>query len=141
MANMSNYLANQLRDVCFRTQASITKPSTIALALTHTIPDATYGGAASIEVSNAGSYARQVLPPSDANWSTTGISGQTFNNAAFTFPVATSNWGWVSGIMILDSASYGSGNALAYGTLINPTSVASNSQYIIPVSGISIQWS
>lgn len=138
---MSNYLANQLRDVCFRTQASITKPSTIAVGLTHDIPNSSYAGNTSNEVSNAGGYGRQVLTPSDANWSITATSGQTCNNSPFTFPEVITDWGWVSGVVLFDSPVYGSGNALAFGTLTNPKYLSATDQYVIPVSGIVVQWS
>lgn len=141
MANMSNYLDNQCRDFFFRTQASIVKPSTLAVALTHNIPNGSYTGQTTDEVANAGAYARQVLAPSDSNWSTTSISGQTFNNVALAYAQATADWGPVSGVLILDSASYGAGNVIAWGALTNPRVVLNTDQYTISASGLNVQWS
>jgi|TARA_B100001564_G_C20665209_1_gene683434 hypothetical protein len=42
------------------------------------------------------------------------------NKASFVFDTALTDWGWVSGIAILDDATYGSGNMLMYAQLTNP---------------------
>lgn len=42
------------------------------------------------------------------------------NNVQLLFNTALRDWGWVSGVAILDSAIYGSGNLLMYAQLENP---------------------
>lgn len=42
------------------------------------------------------------------------------NKSSFVFDTALTDWGWVSGIAILDDATYGSGNMLMYAQLTNP---------------------
>lgn len=42
------------------------------------------------------------------------------NKEEIVFNTALTDWGWVSGIAILDSADYGSGNLLMYAQLQNP---------------------
>ena len=45
------------------------------------------------------------------------------NNVQITFPTALSDWGFVSGIAILDHEDVGSGNLLMYAALSNPRQV------------------
>lgn len=87
------------------------------------------------EVSNAGNYTRGVLNPSLANWAgtqaagstaaSTGSSGTTSNNAAITFGSAapSANWGLIFGMVDMDSATYGAGNAWGYCALNAPKTV------------------
>lgn len=42
------------------------------------------------------------------------------NSTQFLFNTALRDWGWVSGVAVLDSAVYGSGNLLMYAQLENP---------------------
>jgi len=42
------------------------------------------------------------------------------NNTEILFNTALSDWGWISGVAILDSSLYGSGNLLMYAELQNP---------------------
>lgn len=42
------------------------------------------------------------------------------NNSQIIFGTALSDWGWVSGIAIVDNASHGNGNVLMYSELSNP---------------------
>ena len=117
MSAMSNYLETQIIVHIFRT-GSFTKPSTLAVALvTIAVTDSDDGSTIS-EVANANSYARVTLNPSDSNWAaTSGGNGQTSNSSVITFPEASGNWGTIVGAAILDSATYGAGNVLFYGTL------------------------
>lgn len=72
-------------------------------------PDDTTGGQAS------GDYAWLYSQPDhDAG------SGLIKNRNTIIFNVAQQNWGWVSGIAIVDSGQYGTGNMLMYAELENP---------------------
>ena len=96
------------------------------------------------EVANVGSYVRQAVPQTAAAWSYPyDSSGVVYNNSQITFPVATSYVGWVSGIFIADSVSYGAGVGATTGTIlfygnINPAKeINTNDQLYLPVSGLS----
>src|SRR3990167_16312 len=114
MANISDFLEGQLLNTLFRSAAAY-KPSAIYIGLwTATLTDAATGATAG-EVSG-GSYARQQVTQADGSWSAPGAGGGTDNAAAITFPQATANWGTVTDVMIVDSAS-GAGKSLFYGAL------------------------
>lgn len=92
-------------------------------------------GTAIVEVSG-GSYARQAINSTLANWAgtqgattttaSTGTSGTTSNNGAITFsPAPTANWsptgGAIAGVALYDSLT--TGNLLAWGILTTPKTV------------------
>jgi hypothetical protein len=115
----TDYLVNKAIDHVFRTD-TWAKPAGLWLALFTTVTTKAGGGTEVV----GGSYARQPLAPLNANWystqgtlsaSSSGTSGQTSNGAAFTFPVATVNWGILYGIGLMDAVS--AGNMLFYGVL------------------------
>ena len=117
MSQMSDYLEGQIRAHAFRT-ATWTKPTVISIALCTAAPPDASTGATITEVANAGSYSRQTLNPLDANWTapdTTG--GLTDNASAITFTTASGYWGTVTHVALCDSATWGAGNMLLYGTL------------------------
>lgn len=119
MANMSDYLEQELRKHIFRT-GSFTKPSALYVALFTVTPSDSGGGT---EVTG-GSYARVQRDPSDSNW--TGASstdGLTDNAAAITFPAPTANWGTVVAFGIFDAST--SGNLLVWGP-ITPNKTINN---------------
>lgn len=108
----SDYLEGQIRAHQFRT-ATWAKPTHNFVALW--IGDPTDTGSAGAEVSG-GSYARQDLPPADANWSAVSATdGITKNLAAITFPAPTANWGTITHAAIFDAVS--GGNMIASGAL------------------------
>lgn len=117
MANMSDYLEQQLRAHLFRT-ASFTKPTVLAVALFTAAPSDSGGGT---EVSG-GSYARVNVPPLDANWTAaSSTDGNTDNAADITFPAPTANWGSITHFGIFDATS--GGNLLVWGALTTPKTV------------------
>lgn len=117
MSQMSDYLEGQIRAHMFRT-ATFTKPTVIAIALCTAAPTDASTGATITEVANSGAYARQTLNPLDANWTAaSSTDGLTDNASAITFPVATASWGTVTHVALCDSATWGAGNMLLYGTL------------------------
>jgi hypothetical protein len=138
---MSNYLESGILNHIFRTN-SFTKPVNIAVALCSTpIADENAIGSAINEVANAGSYARQLLNPSDANWIFGGQvngSGVIYNNTTISFPEATVAWGHISGIAILDSATYGGGALLFRGTPSVVKFIDVTDQLTIRPSGITV---
>lgn len=123
MANMTDFCENKLLDWFFRAQAigitgataaAGTGPANVYIGLFTANPTDTGGGT---EVSG-GSYARQGVASSLANWAgtqsagsttaSTGTSGTTSNNNAITFsPAPTANWGVITGIGIFDALTVG----------------------------------
>jgi hypothetical protein len=133
MTALSDYMESGLLHHVFR-GGSFPKPSNVAIALCSgtpvdsdtgvTIPELPTG----INGSGTG-YSRYDLgDPStlgDAFWSYdindhNAGSGLIKNSSTFIFGTALLDWGWVSGIAIVDSGEYGSGNLLMYSELGNP---------------------
>jgi hypothetical protein len=139
MPAMSDYSESGILSHLFRTD-TFTKPLTVGIALTGAPPVYTDTGASSKELANSGSYARQVLAPLDANWAftTTSASGQVSNSSDITFPVATADWGWVSGVILTNSGVYGAGRSLAYGSLTVPKLVGSGDQLKISTGNLKV---
>jgi len=133
MAALSDYLESGLLHHMFRGQ-TFPKPSSIAVALTNGVPIDSHTGSTIPEVPSGlnGSltgYSRINLgnPSVSGNnfWSYSSSdhavgSGVIKNNVSFVFDAALQDWGWVSGIAILDSPTYASGNLLMHAQLDNP---------------------
>ena len=130
MGSLSNYAELKLLDHVFNT--AYTPATTIYLGLATADPGETATGASANEVANSGSYARTAITFGSA------ASRRSTQNATVTFPQATGSWGTVTHWFIVDSATYGAGNVLAYGsfaaskTIIsgNTPSVASGETYV-----------
>lgn len=133
MSALSDYLESGLLHHIFRGQ-SFAMPSEIAIALTSGVPLDSNTGATIPEVpsginNSLTGYSRLSL----GNPSVSGItkwlydsddhaagSGLIKNSSVFMFQTALQDWGWVSGIAILDNSTYGQGNVLLHSTLENP---------------------
>ena len=125
MANFSDYSESGVLNWMFRSNTnSFAAPATVAVALCSGIPSEGNWGATIPEIANAGSYARVDLgAPSNADWSEVSQvsdSGGISNSADITFPTATANWGYVSGVALVTSAAYGGGQVLVWGALTTP---------------------
>ena len=132
MANMSDYLENQLRDHIFRT-ASFTKPTVLAVALFTAAPSDAGGGT---EVSGGG-YARVLRNPLDANWTAaSAVDGLTDNAADITFPAATAPWGTITHIGIFDAAT--AGNLLFWAPLAASKTVNTGDTFYIPAGSLDV---
>jgi hypothetical protein len=140
MAALSDYLESGLLHHIFRGEI-FNKPSGIAIALCSGVPhDSDTGvnqekGGTLPELPSGTSdgqltgYTRiQLGDPSslgDAFWSYTTEehaegSGLIKNSSSFIFDTALVDWGFVSGIAIVDSGDYGTGNLLMHAALDNP---------------------
>lgn len=104
MAEFSNYLEDKLLDHVLR-NVSYTSPNTVYVGLYTSNPDE---GNTGTEISG-GSYARQPLSV------TTASGGVVTSSADVTFPQATTSWGTISHIGLLDALT--SGNLLMYTAL------------------------
>lgn len=141
MSAMSDWLEGVLASHLLGS-GTFSKPSTLAVALCSGTPVDSMTGATIPELPNAGAYARQTLNPSATNWTDpVAADGIAYNLATITFPVATSDWGWVSGIAILDSATYGAGHVLLRGSLTTPKNIGSSDEFLVRPSGFSITFS
>lgn len=135
---MSNYLENELIKHIFRT-GSFTKPTALGIALCTAASNDASTGATITEVANSNNYAREDVPPLDANWAaTSGSNGLTSNVAAITFNTASGSWGTVSDVAICDSATHGAGNLLFYGTLTASKAVGNGDTFQFGANNLTI---
>lgn len=142
MPAASNYLESQLLTHIFRT-SSFSKPSTIAIGLVGVLLDDTeVSDVSGKEIANAGSYARvDVGAPDDGDWDAidqVNASGHTQNTAEVAFTTASADWGWVSGMFIADSATWGTGNILFHGGLATAKLVGNGDQIKFSAGNIDI---
>ena len=119
MPNFSNYGESGVLEHLFR-QATLAKPL-ISIALTATVPTETGTGGNIDEVPHDFGYARQIAT-GNTTWSApaqdVGGSGFISNNSTITFgPNVGTDWGWVSGVAIVDATGDNSGNMLLWGSL------------------------
>lgn len=133
--NLSNAYQSGLMFQVFFNQ-SMQPPATIAVALTTVPPN----NLTFTEAANAGGYARQTVGLGINNWTYQWIgSGVMYNKSTITFPVATADWGWISGAQLVDSATYGAGTGIFYTTLTTPKNITINDQFYIPPSGLFVR--
>lgn len=138
MSNFSNYSEDAIFNHLFRGN-TLAKPTTIAIALTTVPPSDASTGASMNEVPNANGYARVSLgAPSDSLFTAHGVGGPALNLSGVTFPVATSNWGWVSGVCIVDNSTHGAGNVLMHGTLSQPQFITTNGTFSFPSGSLQL---
>ena len=125
MAELSNFLENELMDHILRNLA-YTSPTTVYVALYTSDPTDADSGT---EVSG-GSYARQSVAfgaPSD---------GAADNSSDITFPTATANWGTVTHIGLHDAAS--SGNLLFHSPLAASKTVNNGDTFKINAGDLDV---
>jgi len=133
MAALSDYAESGLLHHLFRGEV-FSKPSNISIALTSgvvsdadtgaTIPEVPSG----IGASGTGYTRIDLGDPSvsgDAAWKFPTAdfaigSGVLKNCNQLIFNTALHDWGWVSGIAIVDSSTYGAGNVIMHAQLDNP---------------------
>jgi hypothetical protein len=116
MSQMSNFTESGLINRLFRANTnSFDAPANWFLALCSGIPDDNSTGGNLPEIPNAGAYARyNIGPKSNATWTeiiqTGAGSGLTQNAGTWSFTQASADWGYVSGVALVDSGVYGAGN-------------------------------
>jgi len=133
MTSLSDYTESGLLRHLFRA-GTFPKPSAIAIALTSNVPSDSETGSTISEIPSGinGSgtgYARIYLGSPEASgdsiWTHDEAnidvgSGLITNTNNFTFNTALVDWGYVSGIVVLDNPYYGSGNVIMSEALTNP---------------------
>jgi len=154
MAALSNYLESGLLHHIFRGQ-DFPKPSAICIALTSGVPLDSQNGSTILEIAltmggSGTGYSRINLgaPSSSGNasWSFDSLdfdagSGLIKNVSNLVFTTALTDWGWVSGIAILDNATHGSGNLLMHSALDNPRIIYTGDGVKFDVATLQISFS
>ena len=159
MASLSDHLESGLLHHLFRGE-SFSKPTNIAVALCSGVPQESDTGSTMPEMPTGidgvtTGYARINLgnPSSlgDGKWSYSSDdhavgSGVIKNASAFMFDegdgsAALVDWGWVSGIAIVDSGEYGTGNMLMYAELSNPRIIYTGDTVKFDTSTLQISFS
>lgn len=125
MADLSNYLENELLDHCLGT-GSFTMPSQVYVALYTSAPTDSGGGT---QVSG-GSYARQAVDFGAAS------SGSASPTADVEFPTATANWGTIVAVGLFDAST--SGNLLWHKTLSPGKAVGNGDKVVIEVANLTV---
>jgi hypothetical protein len=161
MTAFSDYLESGLLHHIFRGQ-SFPKPTNIAIALCSGVPSESStavsnykNGGPLPELPSGNSsnqltgYARYNLgnPASQGNsvWTYAlddhnAGSGLIKNTSTILFPTALTDWGWVSGIAIVDSGEYGTGNMLMYAQLNNPRIIYQGDSVKFDLSTLQIKF-
>lgn len=136
MPSLSQYSQSGLFNHFFRA-ATFAKPATIAIGLTTNVPLETKTGATISELPNANGYARVTNASGDAYWSHS-PHGSGENLIEIAFPTATADWGYVSGVVVLDSATHGAGNLLMQGALNTPRDIKSGDVFRFAVGAFDV---
>lgn len=116
MGSKTNYLEDKVLEHVLRNVA-YTSPATVYLALFTANPTDAAGGT---EVTG-GSYARQSIA-----FAAPSPSGTIKNSALVTFPVASADWGTITGFAIFDASTVG--NMLYWGALAASKSILTADQ-------------
>jgi len=134
MSAASNYTENKVLDHVLGT-TSFTAPSTVYLALfTNTSGNAATNleaGTITDEVTTSGSaYGRQSIAFGSAS------GGSASNSATVTFSAATSNWGSITHVAIMDAST--SGNVLFWGAVTTAKTIESGDTFQVSSGNLSI---
>lgn len=135
-SGISNFLANSLLNNLFRGTA-YSFPATIAYALCTAAPTDASTGATLTEVANSGSYARVALNPGTGNYAASS-GGSTSNSISIVFGPSSGSWGTITHLAIVDSATYGAGNLLAWGLLTSSPSISTGTTVTINSSNLTV---
>ena len=117
MSSASNYLEDKILDhVLGEGARNFTSPANLYVALFTETGTGTLAnleaGVLTDEITTSGSaYSRQGINFSAA------VNGTAASDGTVTFSTATSNWGTVTAVAVVDSATVGAGNVLFYGNL------------------------
>ena len=131
MGSLSDYGEAALLNHVFN--SAYTSVATLYVALaTATLTDAATGASMS-EVANTNAYARTAITFGAA------ASRQVQQSGAVTFPTASGAWGTITSWAIVDSATYGAGNVLAYGDFTASFAPVAGNTPTIPSGEIRVQ--
>jgi hypothetical protein len=136
MGSLSDYAKNKLMD--HWANVAYTPVPTLYLGLCVADPTSAGTGASMNEVADTGSYARAPISFLAA------ASRTSVQTGSVAFPKSTASWGTITDYAIVDSATYGDGNMLAYGhfsvaplVVLDNTPTVSTAQISIAVNATS----
>ena len=138
MSAASNYLENKVLDhVLGEGARTFTSPGTIYLALFKETGTGTLAnleaGTMTDEISTSGTaYARQGVNFSAAS------SGSAATNGTVTWTTATADWGTVTAVAVVDSATAQAGNVLFYGNLTASKAISSGDTFQISSTNLTV---
>jgi len=127
MSAMSHYLESGLIGHIFK-NITFSSPSTLYMGLVGNYSSGSLESGSFSQELSGGSYARVSGGPGTAYWAAPATSGQTHNFQDLTFPTATSNWGYVSGVFIVDGSGTAD-NILLYGQLTTAKNVTNGDTF------------
>lgn len=131
--NATNILESAVYNHLLR-NSTFAKPVNICFALVTNNPQ---DNESTFSELSGGGYARVAGCSGNAFWPEYVNDTPGYNLAAITFPQATANWGYVSGVVVFDAST--GGNALLCGPLTTARLVLNGDQFILPISGVSLQ--
>lgn len=131
MGSLTNYGETAL--VGHLCGSSYTSPANVYLALCTADPTDAATGASMNEVANANGYARQAISFGAPS------ARRVTQDAVVNFPAATGAWGTASHWAIVDSATYGAGNALAYGALGSSKVIVNGNTPSVPSADVYVE--
>lgn len=114
MSGLSTYAGNIILNRIFK-QVDLPALGNLYLALCHS-STGLYPNTRIDEVTGGG-YVRVNLSATNM---ATSLAARTMNLEEIVFPIATTNWGTVSHLAIMDSSTPGTGNVIAYGEFKDP---------------------
>ena len=136
MSAASDFLEDKLLDHTLRyATAPYTAPNTVYCALFTSNANLENNTIASAnEITTSGSaYARTAVTFGNA-----ASGGSITNSASVTFPTATANWGVVTTIALMDSATAGAGNVMYYGDLTIEKNVTLGDTFTINSNNLTV---
>jgi hypothetical protein len=140
MSAASNYLENKILDHVLKyTTAPFTGPTTLYVGLFNNTSGSTAtnleNGTLTDETVTTGGtlYARQPITFASAS------SGTSANNTTITFtPSAGANWGTITHVAIMDSATRGAGNVLFYGAVTTSKTIDTGDTFSISSGNLTV---
>lgn len=130
MGSLTNFAEGKLLDHACGT--AYTPVSTVYLALATADPGEAATGASMNEIVNSGGYSRQAITFGAA------ASRKVEQSGALNW-TATGSWGTVTHWAIVDSATHGAGNALAYGAFSIAKQVVNGNTPSVPTAEIDVE--
>ena len=125
----TNFLSATHLDASLRA-TPYTGPATLFVALFTT---ATNDGGGGTEVLNAGAYARTTITFGAA------AVDVSANDLAVLFPKATGDWGNVTHVALMDSATHGAGQMQYHGPMVVPAEILDTDTLIFQVGAFTVQ--
>jgi hypothetical protein len=131
MAAASDFLENKLLDHVLKySTAPYTGPSTVYLAL-FTASTGLETNSPSAEISTSGTaYGRQSIAFATAS------GGSSASNATVTFTAATSNWGTITHVALMDAST--SGNVLFHGAVTTSKTIETGDTFQVSSGNLTI---